>query len=92
MSEPVLVAVLGLVGTLAGSFLGVIASSKLTQYRIEQLEKKVEQHNNLVERMYNLEEREGILERNLEAHEKLYEEKFKTLNHHVEELEHNHAV
>ena len=89
MSEAVLVAILGLVGTLAGSFLGVVASSKLTQYRLEQLEKKVEKHNNLVERMYNLEEREEILERNLEAHEKLYAEKFKVANHRIEDLEHS---
>ena len=48
-------AVLSLAGTLGGSLLGVIASSSLTRYRIEQLEKKVAAHNNLVERTYKLE-------------------------------------
>ena len=55
MTESVIVAVLGLAGTLAGSFLGVITSQKLTTYRITQLEEKVSKHNNLVERTYRLE-------------------------------------
>lgn len=55
MTESVIVAVLGLAGTLVGSFLGVITSQKLTTYRITQLEEKVSKHNNLVERTYRLE-------------------------------------
>ena len=55
MSDTVIVAGLSLVGTVAGSALGVIASNKLTQYRLEQLEKKVQAHNNLVERTYRIE-------------------------------------
>ena len=49
--------ILPTLGTVAGSALGVIASSKVWQYRIQQLEKKVEKHNNLVERTYRLEGR-----------------------------------
>lgn len=55
MPAEILVAVLSLAGTMGGSLLGVIASSSLTRYRIEQLEKKVAAHNNLVERTYKLE-------------------------------------
>lgn len=55
MSEPVLVALLALVGTLAGSFSGILVANKLVNYRLEQLEQKVQKHNNLVERMYKLE-------------------------------------
>lgn len=51
MEPEIIVALLSLVGTLGGSFLGVLASNKLINYRIQQLEKKVEKHNNLVERM-----------------------------------------
>ncbi|MBK4844102.1 hypothetical protein CU011_2625 [Enterococcus faecium] len=40
-----------------GTFAGIVLSNKLTIYRIEQLEKKVEKHNNLVERTYMLEGR-----------------------------------
>lgn len=55
MSESVIVALLGLVGTLAGSFLGVLASQKLTQFRLAALEDKVAKHNHIVERTYKLE-------------------------------------
>lgn len=55
MQPEIAVALLSLVGTLAGSLLGVLASNKLTNYRIEQLEAKVAKHNNLVERTYKLE-------------------------------------
>ncbi|MCI8594904.1 MAG: hypothetical protein HFF09_06575 [Oscillospiraceae bacterium] len=57
MAPEIMVAVLSLLGTLGGSLLGVVASSSLTRYRIEQLEKKVQAHNNLVERTYKLEGR-----------------------------------
>ena len=46
---------LGLMGTLAGSFLGVMAASRLTNYRLQMLEDKVNKHNNLIERTFILE-------------------------------------
>jgi predicted nuclease with TOPRIM domain len=55
MNSEIIVALLGLLGTLAGSFLGVLAASKLTNYRLSQLEEKVNKHNNLIERTYKLE-------------------------------------
>lgn len=55
MSDTIIVALLSLAGTIVGSGLGVMASSRLTQYRLEQLERKVQAHNNLVERTYKLE-------------------------------------
>lgn len=55
MSDTVVVALLSLAGTLIGSGLGVVASSRLTSYRLEQLEKRVQAHNNLIERTYKLE-------------------------------------
>ena len=53
----IVVALLGFAGTLAGSLLGVLAAQKLTQYRLSQLEEKVNKHNNLIERTYKLEGR-----------------------------------
>ena len=55
MTETIIVAVLSLIGTLFGTLGGILAANKLTNYRIEQLEKKVEKHNGVIERMYNLE-------------------------------------
>ena len=49
------VAAMSLVGTLAGTFGGILVSNRLTNYRIEQLEKKVAAHNSVVERTYKLE-------------------------------------
>ena len=46
MQDTIVVAILSLIGTLAGSFGG----TQLIKYRIEQLEKKVEKHNSVVER------------------------------------------
>lgn len=57
MSESILVAVISGLCTLAGSGLGVIASSRLTQYRLRQLEIKVDKHNQVVERTFRLEGR-----------------------------------
>ena len=51
------VAILGFAGTLLGSLFGVLAAQKLTQYRLSQLEEKVNQHNNLIDRTYKLEGR-----------------------------------
>ncbi len=76
MSEAVIVALIGLTGSAFGSLIGVLVSSKLTQYRIEQLEKKVDKHNHVVERMYAVEERVTVVE-----------EKIKVENHRIDDLE-----
>jgi ABC-type lipoprotein release transport system permease subunit len=55
MTETIISSLLSLVGTLVGTFGGILVASKLTVYRIEQLEKKVEKHNSVVERTFKLE-------------------------------------
>ena len=62
MSNEVIVALLALIGTLVGSFAGIMAANKLTNYRIEQLEKKVEKHNKVIDRVYKLEAAEAVFE------------------------------
>ena len=57
MNNELLVALLGFAGTLLGSLFGILAAQKLTQYRISQLEEKVNKHNNLIDRTYKLEGR-----------------------------------
>lgn len=51
MDATIIVALCGLIGTAIGSIGGVMATSKLVNYRLQQLEKKVDLHNNLVVRM-----------------------------------------
>lgn len=80
MSDAVLVAIIGLVGSGAGAFGGILVSSKLTQYRLEQLEKKVELHNQAIDRIYKLEERTEI-----------QEEKIRVANHRIDDLEKFHS-
>lgn len=71
-----MVALIAFGGTLVGTFGGILASTKLTIYRIEQLEKKVDKHNELIERTYRLEESFSLLY-----------EKIKTANHRIKKLE-----
>lgn len=67
MEASIIVAVISGTCTLAGSFCGVVASSRLTAYRLEQLEKRVDKHNHLVERMYRAEERLDVQEERIGA-------------------------
>lgn len=79
MTDVIIVAIISLAGTLVGSFGGILTANKLTNYRIQQLEKKVEKHNNVIERVYNLEKQEAVIE-----------EEIKVANHRIEDLEEFH--
>lgn len=61
MSETIIVSLISLVGTLGGAFGGILVSNRLTNYRIEQLEKKVDKHNSVIERTYKIEENIAVL-------------------------------
>ena len=76
MSDTIVIALISLAGTLTGSFCGVLASNKLTNYRIEQLERKMDKHNGLVEITYNLREKATLVD-----------EQMKVANHRIEDLE-----
>ena len=76
MSDTIIVAVLSLLGSLGGTLGGIALNSKISNYRIEQLEKKVDKHNNLIERMFRAEEAINILD-----------EKVKVANHRIDDLE-----
>lgn len=57
MSETLIVGLLSLAGTLIGTLGGIVAGNRLTAYRLEQLEHKVDKHNSVIERVYRLEGR-----------------------------------
>ncbi len=65
MSSEVLIALLSLAGTLLGSLGGVLTSSKLTNYRLVQLEKKVDRHNGFGERIPLIEEKIKVINHRL---------------------------
>ena len=68
----IIVAVLSLIGTLGGSLGGIVVSSKLTAYRIQQLENKVAEHNNFARRMPVGEEKVDNLERRIDDLEEFH--------------------
>jgi hypothetical protein len=76
MTEGIIVGVLSLIGTLAGTYFANRKSSALIAYRLELLEKKVDKHNFVVERTFKLEEQAAVIE-----------EKIKVANHRIEDLE-----
>jgi len=77
---PVIVALI----SAAGSFLGVYFSNRkaakdsaaLIDYRISQLESKVDRHNSIIERTYRLEENQAVIE-----------ERIKVANNRISDLE-----
>ena len=71
MHTDIIVALIAALGGLAGSAIGVYSSAKLTNFRIEQLEKKVDKHNSVIERTYLLEEKMKETERRLGKIEEL---------------------
>lgn len=79
MNEGIIVAILSLFGTLVGSFSGIITANKLVNYRLQQLEKKVEKHNQVIERVYKLEKHEAVLD-----------EEMRVANHRIDDLEDAH--
>ena len=56
METEIIVTGLGLLGSGIGAFTGIIVSTKLTNYRLLQLEKKVEEHNSVIKRTFVIEE------------------------------------
>lgn len=70
MSETIVISIISFAGTLVGTLGGILASQKLTSYRISQLEEKVSKHNNLIDRMYKIETRVSLLEDNVKEYHK----------------------
>lgn len=76
MSEAIFVALLSFLGTILGSLFGILTANKLTNYRISQLEKKVETHNKVIDRVYKLEKHDAVID-----------EEIAVANHRIGDLE-----
>lgn len=74
--ETIVVAVLSLMGTLAGAYLSNKKSSALIAYRLERLEEKVNGINTIEERVYRIEENQSVVD-----------EKIKNMNYRITDLE-----
>lgn len=78
ITPEIIVGLFSLIGTLVGTFGGIVTSTKLSNYRIEQLEKKVDKHNSVIERVY-------VVERDVKTAFNRLEE----IREDLHELEHN---
>ena len=76
MKIEVIVSLISALGSALGTFAGIMVNSKLTNFRIEQLEKKVDMHNRVIDRVYELEKRDAV-----------YQEEMKVANHRISDLE-----
>ena len=74
--ETIVVAVLSLIGTLAGAYLSNKKSSALIAYRLERLEEKTNGINTIEERVYRIEENQSVVD-----------EKIKNMNYRITDLE-----
>lgn len=71
MSNEVLIGLLSLLGTVLGSAGGVLASQKLTNFRLQQLENKINEHNQVIKRTFVLEEQIKVANHRIDDLEEL---------------------
>lgn len=76
MDPTIISALLAFGGSLVGTFAGILTGSRLTDYRLKELEKKQDKHNLVIERTYRLEERVELIE-----------ERQRVANHRISDLE-----
>lgn len=72
----IVIAIFGFAGTLAGAYISNRKAQAVQEYRLAELEKKVDKHNNLIERTYRLEEQAALLQKDI-----------KVANHRIDDLE-----
>lgn len=78
MATEIIIALITLAGSAVGALGGIVINSRMSNYRIKQLEKKVDKHNNLIERTYAIEQHNAVVD-----------EEIKVANHRIEDLEKN---
>lgn len=76
MATEILIALITFAGSAVGALGGIVINSRMSNYRIEQLEKKVDKHNNLIERTYKIEQHNAVVD-----------EEIKVANHRIDDLE-----
>jgi hypothetical protein len=79
MSDSIIVSLISVIGSFLGTFTGIMINAKLMNYRIEQLEKKVDKHNQVIDLVYALEKNGAV-----------FKEEMKVANHRIQDLEGYH--
>ncbi len=72
MNSEIIVALVAFAGTLAGTFGGIVTSSKMTNYRLQQLESRVNEHNQYAKRMPVVEEQIKVANHRIEDLERYH--------------------
>lgn len=67
MTETIFVALMSLVGTLIGSVSGILAANKLTNYRIDKIEDRLNMMDSLDKRIHNLETHNEVQDERIES-------------------------
>lgn len=75
MTPEIVVGLLSCTGTIIGTFGGIMAANRLTNYRIEQLEKKVDVHNNFAGRVPIIEEQMKVANHRIDDLEQVVRER-----------------
>lgn len=76
MNTELILTICSFLGTIIGTLGGIITANKLTMYRIQQLENKVEKHNQVIDRVYKLEQDKAVIV-----------EEIKVANHRIADIE-----
>ncbi len=76
MEYEIIIALATLLGTVVGSFAGIVINTRLINYRLAQLEQKVDKHNRVIDRVYRLERQKAVAD-----------EEFKIINRRLDDLE-----
>lgn len=79
MTTEIIVSLIGLLGSFLGTLSGIMINTRLTNYRIAQLEKKVDKHNQVIDRVYKLEQHSAVID-----------EDIKVAGHRISDLENYH--
>lgn len=67
MTTEIICSLLALLGTLGGSLGGILVSNRLSNYRIEQLEKKIEKLNTALEKIANIELHLAVIDERIDT-------------------------
>ncbi len=78
MAPEITAALLALLGSVLGTFSGVLVNARLVNYRLSQLEAKMDKHNHVIDRVYRLERQDAVTQ-----------EEFKVVHHRISDLEAN---